>query len=112
MREAIRETMRRLSAEGLVTIDAHRRARVTRLTAEEARNLFEVRERLGPLAAGPAARLRTPEEPPRHRRPPRGLARARIRPDRRPRRTTRGAGHRQDRDEIRGGRRRAAHEAR
>lgn len=51
----LREALRRLDAEGLVTIDAHRDARVTRLNAEEARSLFEVREQLDPLAAKLAA---------------------------------------------------------
>ena len=58
----MREALRRLGAEGMVTIDAHRDARVARLTADEARSLFEIRERLDPLAAGQAARLATDEE--------------------------------------------------
>ena len=55
----LREALRRLDAEGLVTIDAHRDARVTSLNAEEARSLFEVRERLDPLATMLAATRRT-----------------------------------------------------
>ncbi|MFD7438204.1 GntR family transcriptional regulator [Streptomyces sp. NPDC059861] len=55
----LREALRRLEAEGLVMLDAHRDARVTRLNAEEARSLFEVRERLDPLAAQLAADRRT-----------------------------------------------------
>ncbi|MGW4487181.1 GntR family transcriptional regulator [Amycolatopsis sp. NPDC004368] len=55
----LREALRRLDAEGLVTIDAHRDARVSRLNAEEARSLFEVRERLDPLATKLAATRRT-----------------------------------------------------
>ncbi|MFI6086261.1 GntR family transcriptional regulator [Streptomyces sp. NPDC051217] len=55
----MREALRRLDAEGLVTIDAHRDARVTRLDAEEARSLFEIREQLDPLAAKLAANRRT-----------------------------------------------------
>ncbi|QRP43340.1 GntR family transcriptional regulator [Amycolatopsis sp. FDAARGOS 1241] len=55
----LREALRRLDAEGLVTIDAHRDARVSRLNAEEARSLFEVRERLDPLATKLAAARRT-----------------------------------------------------
>lgn len=55
----LREALRRLDAEGLVTIDAHRDARVTRLNAEEARNLFEIRQQLDPLAARLAAGRRT-----------------------------------------------------
>lgn len=58
----LREALRRLAAEGLVTIDAHRDARVTTLTAEEALSLFEVRQRLDPLAAGLAANRRTDRE--------------------------------------------------
>jgi DNA-binding GntR family transcriptional regulator len=55
----LREALRRLDAEGLVTIDAHRNARVTELSAEEARSLFEVREQMDPLAAKLAATRRT-----------------------------------------------------
>jgi DNA-binding GntR family transcriptional regulator len=54
----LREALRRLDAEGLVTIDAHRDARITELTAEEARSLYEVREQLDPLAARLAATRR------------------------------------------------------
>ena len=39
----LREALRRLMTEGLVELDAHRDARVTRLTAEEARDLVEIR---------------------------------------------------------------------
>ena len=38
----LREALRRLMTEGLVELDAHRDARVTRLTAEEARDLVEI----------------------------------------------------------------------
>lgn len=55
----LREALRRLKAEGLVELDAHRDARVTELKAEEARDLFEVRRSLDPLAAGLAAQRRT-----------------------------------------------------
>lgn len=55
----LREALRRLDAEGLVTLDAHRDARVTELNAEEARSLFEVREKLDPLASKLAAQRRT-----------------------------------------------------
>jgi DNA-binding GntR family transcriptional regulator len=55
----LREALRRLDAEGLVTLDAHRDARVTQLDAEEARGLFEIREKLDPLAASLAAARRT-----------------------------------------------------
>ena len=55
----LREALRRLKAEGLVELDAHRDARVTELKAEEARDLFEVRRSLDPLAASLAAQRRT-----------------------------------------------------
>jgi DNA-binding GntR family transcriptional regulator len=55
----LREALRRLDAEGLVTLDAHRDARVSSLNADEARSLFEVREQLDPLAAMLAAGRRT-----------------------------------------------------
>ena len=49
-------------SDGLVELDAHRDARVTRLTAEEARDLVEIRRSLDPLAAGLAAERRTRED--------------------------------------------------
>jgi DNA-binding GntR family transcriptional regulator len=55
----MREALRRLDAEGLVTIDAHKNACVSALTDTEARNLFTVRERLDPMAAALAAEHRT-----------------------------------------------------
>ncbi len=55
----LREALRRLDAEGLVALDAHRDARVTELTAEEARSLFELRLNLDPMAAKLAASRRT-----------------------------------------------------
>jgi DNA-binding GntR family transcriptional regulator len=55
----LREAMRRLMSEGLVELDAHRDARVSSLTAEEARDLLEVRLSLDPLAASLAAQRRT-----------------------------------------------------
>jgi DNA-binding GntR family transcriptional regulator len=58
----LREALRRLMTEGLVELDAHRDARVTRLTVEEARDLIEVRRSLDPLAAGLAAERRTRED--------------------------------------------------
>lgn len=58
----LREAMRRLASEGLVVVGAHRDARVSALTAGEARHLFEVRQALDPLAAGLAAARRTPAE--------------------------------------------------
>jgi len=58
----LREAMRRLMTEGLVELDAHRDARVSALTAEEARDLLEVRRSLDPLAASLAAQRRTKED--------------------------------------------------
>ena len=58
----LREALRRLMTEGLVELDAHRDARVTRLTAEEARDLIEIRRSLDPLAAALAAERRTRED--------------------------------------------------
>jgi DNA-binding GntR family transcriptional regulator len=55
----LREALRRLKSEGLVELDAHRDARVTDLTPEEARDLLEVRRSLDPLAAALAAERRT-----------------------------------------------------
>ncbi|MGY0390693.1 GntR family transcriptional regulator [Nocardioides sp. WG-D5] len=58
----LREAMRRLMTEGLVELDAHRDARVSALTAEEARDLLEIRRSLDPLAASLAAQRRTKED--------------------------------------------------
>ncbi|ACU36409.1 GntR family transcriptional regulator [Actinosynnema pretiosum subsp. pretiosum] len=55
----LREALKRLSAEGLVELGAHRDARVAPLSGEEARDLLEVRRALDPLAAGLAAERRT-----------------------------------------------------
>jgi DNA-binding GntR family transcriptional regulator len=55
----LREALRRLKSEGLVELDAHRDARVTELTPEEARDLLEVRRSLDPLAVALAAERRT-----------------------------------------------------
>jgi DNA-binding GntR family transcriptional regulator len=55
----LREALRRLKSENLVELDAHRDARVSELTAEEARDLLEVRRSLDPLAAALAAERRT-----------------------------------------------------
>jgi DNA-binding GntR family transcriptional regulator len=54
----LREALRRLKSEGLVELDAHRDARVTGLSAEEARDLLEMRRALDPLAACMAAERR------------------------------------------------------
>jgi DNA-binding GntR family transcriptional regulator len=58
----LREALRRLKSEGLVELDAHRDARVSSLTAEEARDLLEVRRSLDPLAVGLAAERRTKDD--------------------------------------------------
>lgn len=58
----LREAMRRLMTEGLVELDAHRDARVSALSAEEARDLLEIRRSLDPLAASLAAQRRTKED--------------------------------------------------
>lgn len=58
----LREALRRLRQQGLVTLDAHRDARVAPLSAEEARDLLEVRRSLDPLAASLAAQRRTNAE--------------------------------------------------
>lgn len=58
----LREAMRRLSVEGLVSLGAHRDARVAPLTAEEARDLVELRLSLDPLACALAAERRTTSE--------------------------------------------------
>jgi DNA-binding GntR family transcriptional regulator len=54
----VREAMRRLASEGFVVLDAHRDAHVAPLTEAEARNLFEVRQQLDPLAIRLAAERR------------------------------------------------------
>jgi DNA-binding GntR family transcriptional regulator len=55
----LREALRRLKGEGLVRLDAHRDAQVADLTAEEARDLLEMRRSLDPAAAALAAERRT-----------------------------------------------------
>lgn len=58
----LREALRRLKSEGLVELDAHRDAHVARLSAEEARDLLEIRLALDPMAAALAAERRTKED--------------------------------------------------
>jgi DNA-binding GntR family transcriptional regulator len=55
----LREAIRRLSSEGLIDLDTHRDARVARMDAAEARQLFEVRLSLDPSAVELAAARRT-----------------------------------------------------
>ncbi|MDR8018008.1 GntR family transcriptional regulator [Nesterenkonia aerolata] len=58
----MREALRRLEAEGLVVIDTHKNARVTSLSAQEATHLFELREKLDPMASKLAAVRRTQDD--------------------------------------------------
>jgi DNA-binding GntR family transcriptional regulator len=58
----IREAIRRLSSEGLIDLDTHKDARVASISAEEARQLFEVRLLLDPPAIKMAAAHRTDED--------------------------------------------------
>ncbi|WP_406690782.1 GntR family transcriptional regulator [Saccharopolyspora sp. ID03-671] len=58
----LREALRRLKAEGLVELGAHRDAKVTELKAEENRDLLEMRRSLDPLAASLAAQRRTKDD--------------------------------------------------
>ncbi len=46
----LREALRRLSAESLVVLDAHKDATVAPLTVEEGRNIIEIRVELDALA--------------------------------------------------------------
>lgn len=58
----LRESLRRLSAEGLVELESHRDARVSALTASEARGIIEMRQALDPLALELAAERRTEDD--------------------------------------------------
>ncbi len=58
----LREAIRRLNAEGLITLAAHRDARVAEVTQREAEDLFTVRQKLDPLAAELAATAHTEAE--------------------------------------------------
>jgi DNA-binding GntR family transcriptional regulator len=58
----LREAIRRLSSEGLVELDTHKDARVARMSATEARQLFEVRLSLDPSAVELAAARRTDDD--------------------------------------------------
>lgn len=55
----LREALKRLATEGLITLSSYRDARVAELSAEEARSLYEVRLCVDPLAASLAAERRT-----------------------------------------------------
>lgn len=58
----LREAIRRLSSEGLVTVETHRDVRVSVMNSNEARQLFEVRLSLDPTAAELAAQRRTDDD--------------------------------------------------
>jgi DNA-binding GntR family transcriptional regulator len=58
----LREALRRLEAEDLVTLSAHKIVRVVPLTWQELHELFVTRERLDPLAAQLAAAQATDQE--------------------------------------------------
>lgn len=58
----LREAIRRLAAEGLITLSAHRDARVSEVTRQEAEDLYRVREQLDPLAVELAATEHTESE--------------------------------------------------
>ena len=57
----LRESLRRLEAEGLVLLQAHRTLTVAPLSVAEVRELYAVRLRLDPYAAGEAALHARPE---------------------------------------------------
>ena len=58
----LREALRRLEAEGLVRLEAHRTMTVTPLTRRELNELYAVRLRLDPFAAALAAKNATDEQ--------------------------------------------------
>ncbi|MEU9353579.1 GntR family transcriptional regulator [Streptomyces griseoloalbus] len=58
----LREAIRRLSSEGLLTVETHRDVRVSAMNSDEARQLFEVRLSLDPTAAELAAQRRTEDD--------------------------------------------------
>lgn len=55
----VREALRRLEAEGWVSLEAHREARVRELTRRELDDLYQLRFELDPLAAGLACSAMT-----------------------------------------------------
>ncbi|MFT4218068.1 MAG: GntR family transcriptional regulator [Micropruina sp.] len=58
----LREALKQLAGEGLVTLSSHRDAAVTQLTAAEAQDLLDLRRVLDPFAAGLAAERRGPPD--------------------------------------------------
>ena len=61
-RTPVREALRQLELEGLVTIIPNRGAYVTGISHKDIRDIYMIRSRLEGLCAGWAARLRTEEE--------------------------------------------------
>lgn len=61
-RTPVRDALRRLAAEGLVTIVVNQGAMVASMTIEDILEVYAVRENLEGLAAGLAARRRSPED--------------------------------------------------
>lgn len=55
----LREAIKRLSADGLIELAAHRDAHVAPVTRAEAEQLYELRRQLDPFAAGLAAQRRS-----------------------------------------------------
>jgi DNA-binding GntR family transcriptional regulator len=55
----VREALRDLAAEGMVQLDAHRGAYVTRLTYEQVCEIYRIRQTLEPAALSDAARVIT-----------------------------------------------------
>jgi DNA-binding GntR family transcriptional regulator len=58
----LREALRRLESDGLIELRAHRTMAVPKLTRDDLREIYAIRERLDPFAAGEAARLATDEQ--------------------------------------------------
>ncbi|OZG26145.1 GntR family transcriptional regulator [Williamsia sp. 1138] len=61
-RTPVREALRRLEAEGLVEVLPHRGARVTGWTADDLREIYDLRSALEALAGDRAASLITPSD--------------------------------------------------
>jgi DNA-binding GntR family transcriptional regulator len=58
----VRESIKRLEAEGLIKFVAHKGAMVTRLSREEIEELYQIRTELESLAMSRAAQVITPEQ--------------------------------------------------
>lgn len=61
-RTPVREALRRLIAEGMVTMGENRRCHVTRFTGSEIQSVYEIRTRLESYAAERACARMTPEK--------------------------------------------------